>query len=108
MTTTFATVTLPNASKIGGGFQTLTGETVLLSGKRAVQSSTEYGRAHTFTCYGTWAQFEALLAKVGTKGDLVTEADTFSNCYISGELALSESNNPGSYYWKISFVQDTT
>ena len=108
---TFATKTLPNASKIAASPKILIKETTLLSGKRKVQSNANVGKSAKFRCFGSWNDYLATLALVGTKGDLVMypsggSTETWTNCYISG-LSVAESDNPAWFYFDVEFVRET-
>ena len=108
MTTTFDSVALPHASKIGEIRDVLMSETVLLSGKRSIQSSTEVGLGARYRCLTTWAEYKDILDCVGSSGSLVTEAgETYTNCYISS-IRVDESDDPGHYIVEVEFRQDTT
>ena len=107
MTVTFDSVEIPNASKISEEFPTLTKETTLLSGKISVQSSTEHGYGATFKGFGTEAQADALLEKIGTKGSLIVNGATHGNCVIKGVPEKEESDNPAWFFITLNFVQDT-
>ena len=107
MATTFNGVTLAGAGKAQYSFPTHTNSTTLMSGKNYVQSSAQYGVKVTFECFGTWAEFEAILALVGSKYTLVTEHDTWTNMYIEGEPNVTESDAPGYFKFKVSFVRHT-
>jgi hypothetical protein len=107
MTTTFDALELKMASKISQTHPTLTQETTLLSGKRSVQSNTNTGFTAKFSCFGTLDDVTAMLAKVGTKGDLVIGTATHTNCYISGNIEVNESDNPDYFTYDVSFVQET-
>jgi hypothetical protein len=104
---TFGGTALPTASKIAATPTVLLNETTLLSGKRYIQTNTNTGLATKFRCFGTWAQWEAVLAKVGVSGSLVTDSETWTKCYISG-LSVQESDNPAWFYFDVEFKQDTT
>jgi len=108
MTTTFNSVPLPNASKISGEVGALINETVLLSGKHSIQATTGTGFGATFRCFGTWAQFEAIIALIGSPYTLITATETYYKCYISGDVKVEESDNPSWFYFDVSFRQDTT
>jgi hypothetical protein len=61
---------------------------------------------------GTWSEFLALLAMIGYKYTLTITGTpagtlTYTNCAISGNISAEESDNPGHYYWKVGFVQET-
>jgi hypothetical protein len=108
MTTTFAGVILPNASKVKTTFDTLTKVTVLLSGKRSVQTNPEVGMNFSVTCLGTRAQFLALLALVGTKDSLVTDDDTYTNCAMNGNIDYTETDDPDDqFFFSFGFVRET-
>jgi len=108
MTTTFGGVTLPYASKIGEENDVLIKETVLLSGKRSIQTNPNAGLGTKYQCLGTWAQYTAIRSMIGSSGSLVTEAgETYTKCYISS-LMVRETDGPGDYQFEVGFRQDTT
>lgn len=105
--TTFGGVLLPNASKIDATPGVLLKETVLLSGKRYIQTNTHLGFSTVFDCLGTYAEYQAVRALIGVSGTLITTPETYTKCYISA-MHLSESDNPGYFRFKVEFKQDTT
>lgn len=107
MAVTFDTVTLIDASKLSNTYPVLANETVLLSGKRAIQASTEYGFSAIYSFLGTWSQVAAILAKVGAAGTLTDNETSYTNCYIYGDIKIEETDSPGYYTCQVGFRQDT-
>lgn len=109
MTTSFAGVSLPAASKIDGPHIVTIRDRVLLSGNHKVQASSVTVINPKFRCLGTWAEYEAVLALVGTSGTLITEQEPsgYGTCYISA-LEVQESDNPSYFYFTVEFKRDTT
>lgn len=103
----FGGTELPNASKHKGTIQVLTNDTILIDGKHSIQSSTEVGTAATYTCLGTWAQYEAVLACIGSSATLDTQDESYTNMYISSWDGPTESANPGYYFFTVGFVKET-
>jgi len=107
MTTTFGGVTLVGAGKAKIRFKALTNETTLMSGKRYVQTNAQTGMEIEVEGLCTWAEFEAIVAAVGTGATLTNEYDSWSNCYITGEPEATESDAPGYFNYKVQFVRHT-
>jgi hypothetical protein len=106
MATTFNSIPLPNASKIKHRNVIAIRDSLMLDGKHMITSNVNMGFEADYRCLGTWAQYEAVLALVGTPYTLITETETYTNCYISvGDP--SESDNPGYFYFDVSFKRDT-
>lgn len=106
MATTFNGVTLPNASKISEQPIVALSDTLLVSGYHSVQTNPNLGFGATYRCLGTWAQYAAILALVGTKYTLVTEQTSYTNCAISS-IKVQESDNPGFFYFDVEFKRET-
>jgi hypothetical protein len=107
MAVSFAGVPLPNASKIKGQPQILLNDTILIDGKHSIQATTQMGQVVTYTCLGTWAQYEAILALVGSDGTLITEDETYSDHMYISSLSYEESANPNYYFFTVSFALET-
>jgi hypothetical protein len=107
MTVTFDSLEIPNPSKIDEEYPVVCNEEILESCKRSVQSSTEYGYHATFTALGTYAEALAFLAKIGTKGTLSVNGTEHTNCCISAPLGIKETDNPGEFFFRLSFVRET-
>jgi len=113
MTSTFGSVELVEAGKFEGKFPTLTKTKVLHGGKVSVQSSVNYGVDITVRCRGSWADVTALLGKIGSPDTLTFEGTAFTNCYISGEPEVKESEGRDivtgavTYDYKVNFVRKT-
>jgi hypothetical protein len=107
MTVTFNGVELKKASKISHTHPTLTTDTVVLIGKHSIQSNTNTGFEAKFSCFGTMADVNLILAEVGGKHDLVVGLTTYTNCYISGQIQVNESDNPDYFTYELAFVQET-
>jgi hypothetical protein len=109
MTATFDNTVLPNASKLSHAYPVPSKDLLLLSGKHLIQSASLTGFEPKYRCLGTWTQFEAVLAKVGTFGTLVTDAypSGYTDCCISS-ITVDESENPGYFYFDVSFKRDTS
>lgn len=108
MVVTFDGVELKEASKLSNTYPVLANETILLSGKRAIQASSEYGFAATYSFLGTWSEVTAILQKVGTSGSLVDNQTTTTTCYIYGDIKIEETDSPGYFTCQIGFRQDTS
>jgi hypothetical protein len=106
MTTTFGGVSLPAASKISESPQVALTDTLLLSGKHSIQTNPNMGFGAAYRCFGTWAQYQAILGLVGQSGTLVTEQTSYTLCYIASIKTL-ESDNPGYFYFDVEFKRET-
>jgi hypothetical protein len=85
---------------------------VLLDGRHNLMGSTRTGWKGTYACMGPYANFLALVGLVGTQQTLTvsgTPAGTLTKtkCMIS-DISAEESEDPNSYYWNVTFSQDTT
>ena len=108
MTVTFGSVLLPEASKLMETPEVILKETLLLSGRKSIQASTYTGFGASYSCVGTWDQYQDLLDEVGSSGTLTTEAgESYTKCYISS-IKVAETDAPGYYEIKLEFRQDTT
>lgn len=108
MATSFAGHTLPNASKIAHDYSIALRDSLLLVGTHMIQSNANMGFSATYRCFGTWAEFETILAHVGSSGTLITEAEPsgYTNCYISS-IKVLESDNPNYFHFDVGFSRDT-
>ena len=101
-------VTLPRCQEEEHGYNVLTNETVLLSGKISVQASTVYGYNPTFTCVGTATERDSLVALIGSSGTLVINGTTHESMYIKS-FGPAQMHPMSSYFtFRISFVKETT
>jgi len=107
MTTTFGGVELPNAGKAILSFNSLIRKTLLLNGKRSIQISPELDTNIVVEGIATYTQILAVLAKAGSKNALVTNEGTFTNCVISGDISIRESDAPGKFNYRIAFERHT-
>ncbi len=79
----------------------------LVSGKTKVTTSTEISYTYTVTCLAySSSELSTIIAKFGTKGSLVIDGATVSNCAIKSysEIEL----NPNTWQVKLGFVVETT
>ena len=106
MAVTFAGVTLDSPSPYNKKHVVQLSDTVLLSGKHSIQTSTEHALDVSFVCFAdSSANITSLLAKVGASGELVVGSDAGRVCYIS---SLSEIEDPPNYWrYSISFAEET-
>jgi hypothetical protein len=109
MTTTFSGVTLPNASKFNSSTVVAIRDALLLSGKHRILTNTNVGFEPKYRCFGTWAEYLAVAALVGSSATLVTTQvpGGYTNCYISSLDGPEESDNPDKFYFTVSFKRDT-
>jgi hypothetical protein len=89
---------------------TSTSDKLLLNGKHSVQTNVNTGLNETYILTGTWADFDALLALVGTFQTLtivtLSTTYTYTNCVISGEIGAKEIS-PTKCKMTVKFVQQT-
>lgn len=105
----FGGVALPNAGKISESLSIPMRDTLLASGAHELQLSTRYQVLPVVKCLGTWAQYQVVLALIGTYASLVMPSTgmTYTNCAIS-TITVAETDNPLYYEFQITFKQDTT
>lgn len=85
----------------------LTNEMTLLSGKTAVQTTTETGfRVKFECCTQTYSDVSSLLAKIGTKATLVIDGTSYTNCAIKSWDRL-EQDPGGNWWYTVTFVRET-
>lgn len=86
----------------------ITNETVLVSGKRAVQASTELGFKVTFTCYTNQvSDISNLREKIGRPYTLVIDGTSYTNCYIKPPWKEGKIDDEN-WEYVVSFVRDTS
>ena len=109
-TVTFDGVELKDVAPFDINLDVTTNVTVLLSGKRSVQTSTETGLMVAFECYTEdYSDITALIAKIGYKATLVIDGTSYTNCAIAGNPKPRITQRlPGKWWYSISFVRDTT
>ena len=109
MTITFDGVTLVNPSTYTPDYQPRTKETILLSGKSSVQSSTELGYHVSYSCFTpTYSNVTDLRAKIGTKYSLVDDYNAGGiNAYISAFSVTKIVSTPDYWRYNVSFIADT-
>jgi hypothetical protein len=106
MAVSFDSVTLTNPEPYTFDFQVQTADTILLSGKHSIQTTSEVGFSVTFVCHTlTYADVTNLRAKIGSSGTLVTDDGTYTNCYIS---SFTQKQDPaGLYEYTVGFRRHT-
>lgn len=105
MAITFDGVTLVNPSPYTSDYQPRTKETILLSGKRSVQSSTELGYHVSYSCFTlTYSNVTDLRAKIGAEASLVDDFGT-RNAYISAFSVVEDP--PDIWKYTVSFIGDS-
>lgn len=85
----------------------ITNETILVSGKRSVQSTPELGFKVTFRCWTTdRSDIIDLRAKIGSPYTLVVDGTSYTNCYINRwvETKIDDIN----WAYSVGFVRETT
>lgn len=107
MTVTFDSVELKNPEPFDIDRQVLISDTVLLSGKHSIQSTTETAIEATIKCHSdTIGDVTSLRAKIGTEGSLVVDGTTYTKCHISSWSNIEWASNQWEY--SVGFKQDTT
>lgn len=91
--------------------QTATSSKLLLSGKYSVQTNVNTSNVMSFDCRGSFADFLALLALVGTFQTLTVTGppsgtETYTNCTISGSPSAKQIGIDV-YQYKVEFTQQT-
>jgi hypothetical protein len=102
---TTVTLQAPEPFDVDAGV--ITNVSILLSGERSVQTSTETGLDITFKCYtDTYSHISGLRALIGSSGTLSIDGTEYGTCYIS---KFSEREwAVGEYEYTVGFVRDTT
>jgi hypothetical protein len=107
MSVTFDSVALKNPEPFDIDRQVLINETVLLSGKRSIQGSSETALYVTFSCHtDTYSDVTSLKAKIGTEASLVIDSTTYTKCHISSWSEKQWAKDKWEY--TVGFRQDTT
>ncbi len=107
MTITFDGVELRNPAPFSIAPVVLCNETTLLSGKTAVQTTTETGLRVRLECVTQeYTDVSNLLAKIGTKGTLIIDGNSYTNCVIKSWDRL-EQRPIGTWWYSVTFTRDT-
>lgn len=105
---TFDGIELKNPVIFNKEHNPITGQTILLSGKQATQTSTETALSVSFRCSTeTYSDVSNLRAKIGLKKTLVIDGTNYTKCSISGIFKEREWY-PGKWEYEMEFIQDTT
>jgi hypothetical protein len=105
MTITFDSVELIDPEPFEQSQNISISETILLSGKRSIQSSTEKALDVKFSCITeTYTDISNLKAKIGLKKTLDIDGTTYT-CYIS---SFSEREGLGYWEYEVGFKEDNT
>jgi len=108
MPVTFDNFVLKEASKISNTYGVLANERVLITGRRKIKANAELGFGAVFQFMDTWAEVTAILTKVGSPYTLTVDGTSYTNCYIYGDIKITESDSPGTYFCEVGFKQDTS
>jgi len=104
---TFDSVTLVNPEPFERNINPIASQTILLSGKRSVQMTTETALSISFRCSTeTYSNVTDLEAKIGVQKTLTINGTNFTKCVISS--FRKREWFPGYWTYEVSFVQDTT
>lgn len=104
---TFDSITLQNPEPFDRNDNPIANQTILLSGKRSVQMTTETALSIIFKCNtGTYSNITDLEAKVGLQKTLAINGTNFTKCVISS--FTKKEWIPGEWAYEVGFVQDTT
>lgn len=105
---TFGGVALTVLSEIGPSYEIPFNETILASGKKYIQASTEVQFSKTYLCGPvTYAERQAVLALLGIPSDLIIDGTTYTGCYIKPPLTFQQLV-PGKWQYQITIVQHTS
>jgi hypothetical protein len=85
-------------------------ETLILSGKTAIDALTETKFSRTYKCYtASFSDITTLLGKIGQPKTLIIDSTSYTNCYISPPFSYKEIVfGSGKYTYNITFKRDTT
>lgn len=105
---TFAGITLSAISEPDPVYDIPFNETILASGQNYIQANTVVKFSRTYLCApATYAERQAIIAKLGVSADLIIDGTTYSGCYIKPPLSFSQLI-PGKYAYTINFVQHSS
>jgi len=105
-TVTFDSITLKNPSPFNKQPAIQLKDTILLSGKHSIQSTTETALSVSFDCFtDTYSDVSNLWAKVGAVYSLVIGSEAARNCFISGWSEIEDP--PGWWQYRINFKEQT-
>lgn len=103
----FDSVELKNPEPFDRNNNPIANQTILLSGKRSVQMTTETALSITFRCSTeTYSDISNLGAKIGLQKTLAINGTNFTKCVISS--FRKKEWIPGKWTYEVGFVQDTT
>lgn len=103
---TFDSIVLQKPAPYTPSYDVKATETVLLSGKRSVQSTAEVGYKISFSCFTeTYSNVTDLSAKIGLEKTLVDDFGSHTKCYISAFSVVEDP--PGSWTYTVGFIADT-
>jgi len=106
MTVTFDSVELKIPSPFNKQPAIQLKDTVLLSGKHSLQSSTETALSVSFDCFtDTYSDVSNIFAKVGLIKSLVIGSEAARNCSISSWSEIEDP--PGWWRYVIGFKEET-
>lgn len=102
---TFDSIVLQKPSPYTPSYNVQATDTILLTGKHSVQSTTEVGYAITYNCFtATYSNVTDLSAKIGLEKALVDDFGT-RNAYISAFSVIEDP--PDIWRYTVSFIGDT-
>ena len=104
---TFDSVELKNPIIFDRDSNPIVNQTVLLSGKRSTQTTTETAISVSYRCSTeTYSDVSNLKAKIGLQKTLTIDSTDFTKCSIS---SFKEREwYPGKWEYEVGFIQDTT
>ena len=104
---TFGTVDLINPEPFDRNNNPITNQTILLSGKRSVQMTTETALSITFRCSTeAYSDITDLEDEIGEQKTLEINGTSFTKCVISS--FRKKEWIPDKWTYEVSFIQDTT
>ena len=106
MAVTFDAIELKNPSPFNKQPAIQLKNTVLLSGKHSLQSSTETALSVSFDCFtDTYSDVSNIFAKVGLVKSLVIGSEAARNCSISSWSEIEDP--PGWWRYVVNFKEQT-
>ena len=104
---TFDSVELINPEPFDRDNNPIAKQTILLSGKRSAQTTTETALSVSFKCSTeTYSDISNLEGKIGLQKTLAINGTDFTKCVITS--FRKNEWIPGKWTYEVGFIQDTT